>query len=301
MPFDGTELALEDTYHLRSYFGISGGDHGYAAARASVMCDVLNKGIILDAQIGKLSCGEREFAMRHLERLEELKIERPLPVFDRGYASVELFEKLGDTPFLFRLQRSFNAEIDHLHLGDRRKYFNIKGCAFRLRVLKFKLSSGEIETLATNLPRTTITSDDLKELYNLRWGVETAYRTLKSALQIENFSGTSQLVVEQDFFATMFLKNMVAFAKLDTDVIVEKNHNPDNKHPKKTNESQLIGILKDKLVIALLETRPRAQARKVNAILLEAAMDTIPIRPERHFARKRKHSKRFYMSGKSVL
>jgi len=94
---------------------------------------------------------------------------------------------------------------------------------------------------------------------------------------------------------------MVAFAKLDADEIVDHNQNPDNQYPQKTNESQLIGILKDKLVIALLETRPRAQARKVNAILLEATRFTIPVRPGRQFERVRKHSKRFHMPGKSVL
>jgi hypothetical protein len=262
---------------------------------------VLNKGIILDAQFDKLSCGERELALRHLARLKMLNIEKPLPIFDRGYASAEMFERLSDTAFLFRLQRSFNAEIDRLPLGDYVRDFKIKGRTFHLRVLKFKLPAGEIEILATNLPKKTMTSTELKELYNLRWGVETAYKMIKGALQIENFSGANQLVVQQDFFATMFLKNMIAFAKLDADEIVEQNQNPDNLYRQKTNENQLIGILKDKLVIALLETRPRVQARKVEAIIREAARYTVPIRPDRHFERKRKHSKRFHASGKSVL
>ena len=230
LPIDGTTLNLEDTYSLRAYFGVDGGDHGCAAARASVMCDVLNKGLILDACIGKLSVGERELAMSHMNRLKQLQIEKPLLVFDRGYASAELIDKLlrDNTPFLFRLQRSFNAQIDRMPLGDCVKDVTVRGRVFRLRVLKFKLSKGEVETLITNLPPETITTADLKALYNLRWGIETAYRIIKGALQIENFSGTSQLIVEQDFFATMFLKNMAAFAKIDTDELVEQNHDPDN-------------------------------------------------------------------------
>jgi len=300
LPVDGSELSLEDTYSLRGYFGVR---NDCATARISVLCDVLNKGLILDARIGKLSIGERELALCHINRIKELQIENPLPVFDRGYASAELIDELlgGDTTFLFRLQRSFNAQIDRMPLGDHVKDVEIKGRAFRLRVLKFQLSSGEIETLITNLPKKTITTADLNALYSLRWGVETAYRVIKGALQIENFSGTSQLIVEQDFYATMFLKNMVAFAKIDADEIVEQNQNPNNRYSYKTNENQLIGILKDKLVIALLEPRPRAQARKVNAIIAQAARYTVPIRPDRHFPRLRKHSKRFHSSGKSVL
>jgi hypothetical protein len=299
LPIDGTTLYLEDTHALRSYYGTEGGGDGCAAARGSLVIDVLNKGIILDAQIDKLSCGERALAMRHLDRLEEMGIEKPLTVFDRGYASVEMFERLSDTAFLFRLQRSFNAAIDRMPLGDRMMEVRIRERIFLLRVVKFKLSSGEVETLVTNLPKGMISTADLKELYRLRWGVETAYHTMKSALQIENFSGTSQLIIEQDFFATMFLKNMVAFAKLDADELIEQN--PENLYEKQVNENQLIGNLKDKLVIALLETRSNARARKVNAIIRKATRHTVPIRPDRQFERKRKHSKRFHSSGKSSL
>jgi hypothetical protein len=303
LPIDGTTLDLEDTYSLRAYFGVDGGEYGCATARASVMCDVLNKGLILDACIDKLKVGERELAIHHIKRLKELQIDKPLLTFDRGYASAELIDELirGNTPFLFRVQRSFNAQIDRMPLGDHIKDVTVKKRVFRLRILKFKLSTGEVETLITNLPETAITSADLKAIYNLRWGVETAYRIIKGALQIENFTGTSQLIVEQDFFATMFLKNMVAFAKIDSDEIVEQNQNPDNLYDKKTNENQLIGILKDKLVIALLDTRPRAQARKVNAIVAQAARRTVPIRPDRQFPRLCKHSKRFCSSAKTAL
>jgi hypothetical protein len=298
---DGTTLALEDTYNLRAYFGVVGGEHGHAAARASVMADVLNGCATLDARIDKLSVGENKLAMRHLARLKELNVDKPLLVFDRNYASAEMFELHSDVAFLFRMKRRFNAQIDRLPLGDFVVDIVIKRKMFHLRVLKFKLSTGEIETLVTNLPKDVMSSDDLKELYRLRWGVETTYKAIKSLLQIENFTGTSQLIVEQDFFATMFLKNMVAFAKLDSDEIVELNHNPNNLYPQKTNESQLIGLLKDKLVMALLEPNPLVQANMIRKIVNEAATRTIPIRPGRKFPRKRKHNKRFHMSGKSVL
>lgn len=67
-------------------------------------------------------------------------------------------------------------------------------------------------------------------------GVEMAYRTIKNVLQknvlqIENFTGNSQPLVEQDVYSTMFLKNMVAFARLDADQIVTQNENPDKYVP----------------------------------------------------------------------
>jgi len=297
---DGTVLMLEDTVSLRGYYGA---ENGCAAARGSVMVDVLNQGLILDAQIDKLSCSERELAMRHIEVLKELPVDKPLMMYDRGYASADMFTALlaDNILFLFRLQRSFNAEIDRMPLGDRVRNITVKGNAFRLRVVKFRLKSGEIETLITNLPSDTISTADLNALYNLRWGVETVYGMLKDALQIENFSGTSQLIVAQDFYATMFLKNMATFAKLDSDEMIEQNHNPDNLYAQKTNENLLLGILKDKLVLALLDPSPKTQAKKIQAIIQQAARHPIPVRPNRSFPRRRKHSKRFYNSGRSSL
>jgi len=131
LPIDGTTLRLEDTCALRGYFGVEGGERGGAAARASVVTDVLNSGLILDAQIDKLSCGERALAIRHLAGLKELEVENPLLIFDRGYASADLFEALADTAFLFRLQRGFNARIDRMAAVDCLKALNIKGfCGF---------------------------------------------------------------------------------------------------------------------------------------------------------------------------
>ncbi len=186
LPVDGTTLQLENTYALRLHYGTTGGGEGIAMARASVMADVLNCGLILDARISPLSCGERELAMLHLDRLQELGIENPLPTYDRGYASAELIDahvKRG-IDFLFRLQKGFNARIDRMPLGDYTKKITIKKHVFRLRILKFMLPGGEIETLITSLPKTSITADELAHLYNLRWGVETAYGMIKSILQI---------------------------------------------------------------------------------------------------------------------
>lgn len=298
---DGSTVLLEDTISLRRYFGVVGPGAGVAAARISVMADMLNQGYIMDAQIGKQSNGERELALHHIERLYELQQQKTIVIFDRGYASAEMFEALKDTKFLFRVKRKFNSEIDRLPVGDYTGEFIIKKRKFLLRVVKFRLITGEIETLVSNLSEEEATMEELKELYNMRWGVETVYHTIKSHLELENFTGTSQLIVKQDFYATMFLKNMVALAKMDSDEIIEKNHNPENLHKQKTNENILVGILKDRLVIALLEPRPRAQARKINNIIQEAAQYKIPVRPDRHFPRKRKNMKRFHNSGKSSL
>jgi hypothetical protein len=68
---------------------------------------------------------------------------------DRGYASQELIEFLSENAcYLFRIRSKFSTEIDALPLGSHiiTMYDNVK-----VRIIKFVLPSGEVETLMTNL------------------------------------------------------------------------------------------------------------------------------------------------------
>ena len=49
----------------------------------------------------------------------------------------------------------------------------------KFRVVRFQLSSGEYETIATTLPRFVFSIQDIKDLYHMRWGIETAFRDIK--------------------------------------------------------------------------------------------------------------------------
>jgi hypothetical protein len=40
----------------------------------------------------------------------------------------------------------------------------------------------------------------LKELYHLRWGIETLFGVLKERLKIDNFTGKTVAAIKQDFF-----------------------------------------------------------------------------------------------------
>ena len=49
----------------------------------------------------------------------------------------------------------------------------------RFRVVRFQLDTGEYETLVTTLPRDKFSLYTLKDLYHMRWGIETSFRELK--------------------------------------------------------------------------------------------------------------------------
>ena len=77
-----------------------------------------------------------------------------------------------------------------------------------LRMVKIPLNNGTIEVLATNLPQSEFSTSEISELYRMRWGIETAYETLKSRLQLENFTGTKPCLLLQDIYSTIYVCNL---------------------------------------------------------------------------------------------
>lgn len=300
---DGTTIALENMPELVDYFGCSGAGTTAATARASALYDVLNE-VLLDARIDKFSCGEREMASQHILRLQEMGISNDLIIFDRGYASAELIAQLSEAGvhFLMRVRRKFNKEIDAFAASDGFVKIRYKQKVYRIRVVKFPLPSGEIETLITDLPQVAFKTSDFQALYFKRWPIETRYDTLKIKLQLENFTGKTVLSVFQDFYASMFLSNMATFAKYVTDAEIQKDNADKNlDYEYKTNVNILIGKLKDNLVLAMLEPNPKKRDRAMQKVLAEIARNRTPIRPDRQFERKTPRKKRFFMNKKSAL
>jgi hypothetical protein len=307
---DGSTLQLENTQLLREQFGVCGGPTGVATAQISTLTDVLNNNIVIDAQIAKYGTSERELAYRHHERLVELGTpEQHVIIYDRGYMSeamlIDLTKK--HINYVFRVKRRQYIQLDKITTQDARIYLKIGTNKYRVRVVKVKLSTGETETLVTNLAMNKYPYGWMKELYNLRWGIETGYDTLKNKLQIESFTGTSALLVEQDFYAALLLKNMVAFAKLEsderisTDEATKANNGNPNKYHYRTNENQLISVLKDKLILAILEPDPVTRDLRVTQIIMKACRLKVPIRKGRQYSRQAKHPAQFSNSKKRVL
>ena len=300
---DGTTIALENMPELVDYFGCSGAGSTAATARASALYDVLNE-VVLDACIDTFSCGERELASQHILQLQSMGISNDLIIFDRGYASAKLISQLFESGihFLMRVKRKFNKEIDALASSDGFVKITHKRKVYRIRVVKFPLPSGEIETLITDLPQETFVTSDFKALYFRRWPIETRYDTLKIKLQLENFTGKTVLSVFQDFYASMFLSNMATFTKYVTDAEIQKDNADKNlDYEYKTNVNILIGKLKDNLVLAILEPDSKKRDQALKKVLAEIAKNRTPIRPDRQFERKIPRKKRFFMNKKSAL
>ena len=166
---------------------------GEAAPKAQTVAftDVLN-GYVVRAEIHPYGVGETNITKQMLREFCETNSTSDLLLFDRGFFSRELALQIYDqTKFLFRVSSQSLKEINEANANDQIVIRHDKGKPeLRLRVINYVLPNGEVEKLVTNIFDTSYTVDDFGELYNMRWGVETCFLTLKSRLQIENFSST---------------------------------------------------------------------------------------------------------------
>lgn len=122
----------------------------WSMALASVLYDVLED-VIVDAAIEKQFYSEREMSLRHLARLFVLGLENDsIVIFDRGYYSAEIYQEwvTAGCKVLMRLKKP--NRLCSLDGDDVLDYVNAPdGTKIDCRVIKYTLSSGEIEYLIT--------------------------------------------------------------------------------------------------------------------------------------------------------
>jgi hypothetical protein len=135
-----------------------------------------------------------------------------------------------------RVRRKFNVEIDNIEI-------EIKDVV--VRAVKVPLND-DCETLITNLDWTP---SELFELYGKRWGIETDYDALKNKIQVEAWSGLTETAVLQDFWASLFLNNLVLIEKFYADTLIaQKRENKGNKYIYKANINEIVGSIKDRFI-----------------------------------------------------
>lgn len=89
-------------------------------------------------------------------------------------------------------------------------YFKDKHSTYDLkcRVVRFQISDNTYEAIVTNLDRDEFSSDEIKKLYNLRWGIETSFRELKYAVGLSAFHAKNRDFIKQEIYARVLFYNL---------------------------------------------------------------------------------------------
>lgn len=168
------------------------------------------------------------------------------------------------------------AEKEHYKLIVDQKFSFFKEkkrCDFPpLRIIKLQLSNKESEYLITNLPLDTFSKDDIKQIYAMRWGIETSFRELKYNFSIMQFHSKKVDHIKQEIYAKLIMYN---FCRMITENL-EKHVSTGKKYSHKINFSQAVLYCKY-FFLALIEPP------QLEELILRT---TSPVRPDRSFQRK---------------
>ena len=304
MAIDGTKYNLPNNAEMKEIYGYQKATNEQPQALGSCLYDVLN-GIVMDALIAPFNANERILAKHHIEELSKIKTNKELVIMDRGYPSAELisFIESKNIQYIMRCSSEFvkKMKITGNDCVITHKFKN-SNSVVKIRMIRFPISNGNNEILITNIFEKNFTIDNFAELYHLRWNIEEKYDDLKNKLEIENFSGNSNIAVLQDFYATMFLNNIASIMALGCEEEI-KEHCKTNqlKYEYKANISLTISMMKFRLIDMFIVKSQSKRNKILDNIYHLLLISVTPIRPDRTFARTKKHkSQKFPYNRKSL-
>lgn len=160
-----------------------------------------------------------------------------------------------------------NQKFDFLPLKSNDIY------PLSFRIARFAISEESYEVVITNLDRFEFPVEKLKEIYKLRWGVETSFRELKYAIGLTSFHARKANYIKQEIFARLLLYN---YCELITTHVIRQMKQKDK--TKQVNFTVAIYICREYL-------RQKRQLSPPDVIKLIKKY-ILPVRPNRKDPRK---------------
>ena len=306
---DGSEINLPSSQELINDFGvhhINSIGTEIPQARVSFLCDVLNH-LTLDAQIESFKVGEQTMFENHLNCIGKADI----LTADANYGHFRILKQISKTgsQFCVRMNKSSNFIKDFLKSGETDtvldwnpsvhtinncKVHNVEPTPMKIRLIRIELSKEITEVLAVSL----LDSDkyaysDFKELYDKRWGVEEEIKKYMQRLMIELFSSKKTNGVLQDFYANIFVLNVVSLIAMPVqEQIAKDDKEKQRKHNYQTNWTAVISDVRQRTILFFI--RGIKQIENLIRSIQQSCRKIIePIRLGRQFPRdKRKKGSR---------
>lgn len=175
-------------------------------------------------------------------------------------------KEIHDNPDKYRIVMT-NQHFDYL--SQYQHFYEMN-----FRVVRFMISEGSFECIITNLPQEDFSSAAIKELYHMRWGIETSFRELKYAVGLTNFHAKKVDYIAQEIWARMILYN---FCESITTRIVQRQSKRKRKYIYQINYTRAIHICH-----YFFSARKKAPPNVENLIRKEL----LPVRPGRSDPRK---------------
>jgi len=317
---DGSYLNLPDTVETRREFSVQTNHYPGAEqvqALASVLYDLRND-VGLSAALGPKQAEKNHLCATHLAVTRRGDV----VVCDRAYADYSVMAMLlaQQCHFVIRFPRQSFTAVNafwaspaqervvtltvpasaRTHVTEQRL-----AATLRVRLLKVRLPSGEMEVLGTDLlDARRYPAAEFKAVYGWRWNHETYHDRIKNIFEVERFSGKSVQAIKQDFYGVIFLATLESILSkpAQAELTAQGAARACRTAPQVNRAVSYVTVLEH--IVQLLGDPHRSPASTLAAI--ERLLLTSPTRqrPGRHFPRHKRSAAfrlRFAKYGKRIV
>jgi len=299
---DGSCLNLPSSRELIERFGhhhTSSTGAKIPQARASFLSDVLNN-IVIDSQIEAFKVGEQQMFYQHLCYIGK----GDLLTADANYGHFGILKAILQTnaDFCIRMSKLPNFINDFLVSGKKDIVLEWSPCTkttesykkrgidptpLKVRLVRIELSENETEVLALSLlDQEKYTYECIKKLYDKRWDVEEDIKRVMQRLMVEFFSSKKENGVLQDFYANIFMLNIVSFLAEPVKEQV-KNRSKGNKYQRQINWTSALGDIRERFALLFLRDIDKIDAI-IQSMWESFMINTEAIKPGRKFPRDKR-------------
>lgn len=314
---DGSVLNLPSSESIIEEFGneeyVAKSTGTKSLARCSLLYDVMNQ-VTVDAQLGTYRTSEKVLLEKHLDYLSE----GDLILADRGYAYSSIIYWLSErnVDFCFRFHDTkMNAVKTFLRSKKKDIVIDLfldpkvlKSMSLpndtppiKVRLVKVELDNGKIEILGTSLlSKRKYKRSIFKELYHKRWGVEEAFKLLKSRLCLEDFSGRTARSIHQDFHSKILMMTLCAVLSHPIEQKVRQEYEAaksGNKYDQQLNKADALAETRNNLIHLFLFNCKQKVIDVLDEIIIASRCI---IRPGRKLERLKKSTKRQPLNYKRI-
>jgi len=185
--------------------------------------------------------------------------------------------------------------VRHFKKSAPKLYEYLKnGNTVKMRAIKIELET-ETEFLLTNLD---FSYEEIKELYNLRWSIESIYHQLKENLKIETISSGKEVIVKQEILSQMLVYNI---AQSHINVAQEKINQEKYKHEMKINHNMAIGLLKNYFIYIIMETDVKKRLAMMDELEELILKYLIPVRKNRRYKRNKQIKNKHHINKRKTF
>lgn len=311
---DGSDFEIPNTVATRQNYNSTKNNTSVARAHISNTFDVLNH-YVLSTVIGSENADEKEMDRKNLKEIKDMNLPYPIiRVKDRGYVSLKdiYYSNIENDKFVVRLKKSdFKKQVQEMksddeiitipYQYDRARYYKDKDEKFynlleetkmeiKVRCVKIKLKTSETEIVITNLSKEEVKTEEMNELYHLRWQIEINYHILKESLKIETITSSKDNLIKQDIYSQMLAFNLLQAFINDAEENIEQEK---YKYKMKINTNMAVGFFKKFFLYILIEKDKEKQE-----ILFDKLSDSIesyivPIREGRNYPRDKNKKNKY--------